>query len=92
MAGKNATILSSCECQARLGATLDERRVVVSGWALDRRGGPRLVAPAHSIRPAAERFGVGWLCPRCGRNTLRSFASGGLVWEASAEPAGGAAA
>lgn len=87
MAGKTATILSSCECQARLGARLDERRVVISGWAIDRPRGVRSTAPAQSIRPGADRFGVGWLCPLCGRNVLRSFEAGGLVWENSADPA-----
>jgi hypothetical protein len=69
-------ISSRCECQAGLSATLDEHRHVVVGWA-KRRGASEL-APAHSINAHLERFDVGWLCPFCGRNTLRTFYAGAL--------------
>jgi hypothetical protein len=67
-------VYSPCECQARLSAELDERRYVVQAWA--KLHGSRENAPAHSIGASGERFDVGWLCPFCGRNTLRSFDAG----------------
>ncbi|EYF00480.1 Hypothetical protein CAP_0570 [Chondromyces apiculatus DSM 436] len=36
------------------------------------------LAPAHSINAHLERFDVGWLCPFCNRNTLRTFYAGAL--------------
>jgi hypothetical protein len=74
-------ISSRCECQANLTATLDEHRHVVSGWATPRgaaSAGERERAPAHSINAQLDRFDVGWLCPFCGRNTLRTFYAGAL--------------
>ena len=62
---------SRCECQANLSAILDEKHHVIEGAA--RRRGDSETAPAHAINPSAERFDIGWLCPFCGRNTLRSF-------------------
>lgn len=76
---KVATIHSVCECQARLGAELDEHRHVVRGWARDRRG-RELTAPAHSIGANHAMFEVGWACPFCTRNLLRSFDAGGLAF------------
>lgn len=70
------SVSSRCECQAILTATLDENRNVVAGTAS--RGGSREVAPAHRMYATAERFDVGWACPYCGRNTLRSFHIGAL--------------
>jgi hypothetical protein len=70
------SVSSPCECQANLTVTLDENRNVVAGTAS--RGGAREVAPAHGMSATAERFDVGWLCPFCGRNTLRSFHIGAL--------------
>jgi hypothetical protein len=67
---------SRCECQARLSAILDEKHHVVQGTA--RRPGDRETAPAHSINATLERFDVAWMCPFCGRNTLRTFDAGGL--------------
>lgn len=67
-----------CECQAKLGAELDEKHRVVRGWARDRRTGRELVAPAHSIRPSDAQFDVGWLCPLCTRNQLRLFEASAL--------------
>jgi hypothetical protein len=67
---------SRCECQAHLSAILDEHRHVLAGWA--RRLGVKEKAPAHSIHAEADRFDLAWLCPYCGRNTLRSFHTGAL--------------
>lgn len=75
---KTATVQSVCECQARLGAKLDANHVVVHGWANDPRRGQEEVAPANSIGMGAQRFQVGWLCPFCTRNTLRSFDASAL--------------
>lgn len=69
-------ISSRCECQATLSATLDEKRHVVAGWSA--RRGAKEVAPAHSINAHLDRFDVAWLCPYCGRNTLRTFYAGAL--------------
>ena len=69
-------ISSRCECQASLSATLDEHRHVLSGWATRRSS--KELAPAHSINAHLDRFDVGWLCPFCGRNTLRTFYAGAL--------------
>jgi hypothetical protein len=71
------TVSSPCECQATVTALLDDKRHVVSGFA--RRSGAKENAPAHSIGAANERFDVGWLCPFCGRNTLRTFYAGAVT-------------
>ena len=76
---KKATVTSVCECQARLFADLDEKRRVSRGWATDSKG-RELPAPANAIRPERERFDVGWFCPVCTRNTLRSFEAGTLAY------------
>ena len=81
---RKATVQSVCECQARLSATLDEQRFATGGAATLR--GERERAPAHTIGAAKPRFDVGWLCPFCGRNTLRSFSADALVWR-DEEPA-----
>mgnify|MGYP007073323446 CR=1 FL=1 len=60
-----------------LSAELNEARVVLRGTAS--LLGKREVAPAHSIHPERELFDVGWLCPFCGRNTMRSFAASALL-------------
>jgi hypothetical protein len=75
-----ATIRSVCECQAKLGAELDEKRHVVRGWARDRRTNREMVAPAHSIGAEHAIFQVAWACPYCTRNQLRSFDASGLVY------------
>jgi hypothetical protein len=67
---------SRCECQALLNAILDEKRQVIEGSA--RLHGAKEIAPAHSIGAAHEHFDIGWLCPFCGRNTLRTFYAGAL--------------
>lgn len=72
-AGTRHRISTRCECQARLFADLDGAGQVLSGWAV--RGEDREGAPAHSIGAddPSGRFDVGWLCPWCNRNTLRTF-------------------
>ncbi|HET7543281.1 MAG TPA: hypothetical protein VFK05_25585 [Polyangiaceae bacterium] len=76
---KVATVHSRCECQAHLCAELDEQRVALRGWATDGRK-RQLPAPANTIGADRERFDVGWACPVCTRNTLRSFTSSALVF------------
>lgn len=71
-----SSISSRCECQATLSATLDEKRHVISASAKHR--GMTEPAVAHSIGASGERFDVGWLCPFCNRNTLRTFYAGAL--------------
>ena len=70
------TVTSRCECQATLGARLDAKRHVLSGWAI--RDGVRDTAPAHSIGAEADRFDLAWACPHCGRNVLRTIYAGSL--------------
>jgi hypothetical protein len=63
---------SRCECQASLRAELDGNRNVLRGTAFLR--GKRELAPSHAIGAnAGERFDIGWACPFCGRNVMRSF-------------------
>jgi hypothetical protein len=81
---KKATIVSVCECQARLSAELDENKQVVTAWARDPRRKTVLNAPAHTIGGQRPLFDVAWLCPFCVRNTLRTFDTGGLGWQESA--------
>ncbi len=75
---KTAVVQSVCECQAGLGAELDEQRRARRGWA--RLRGRELSAPANTIMSSAESFNVGWACPFCTRNTLRTFDAGVLVF------------
>jgi hypothetical protein len=74
---KVTTVHSKCECEVTLRAELDEARVALRGWATDARK-VELPAPANSIHPERERFDVGWACPFCTRNTLRSFTASAL--------------
>ena len=67
---------SRCECQAILTAILDDKRQVLEGSA--HLHGAKEKAPAHSIGAAQQSFDIGWLCPFCGRNTLRTFFGGAL--------------
>jgi hypothetical protein len=70
-----------------LCAELDEARTVLRGWAIDARK-VELPAPANAIHPERERFDVGWACPFCTRNTLRSFTASALAFrEADAKQA-----
>jgi hypothetical protein len=71
------SIQSVCECQALLGAELDENYLVTAGWAHS-PGTARESAPANSVGATSERFDVVWQCPLCGRNTLRVFYRGAL--------------
>jgi hypothetical protein len=87
---KKATITSACECQARLGAELDEHRFVIRGWARGRTRRRELAAPAHSIDAGHEQFEVAWYCPFCNRNVLRSFDTGGLAYREHSPAASGA--
>ncbi len=77
---RQAQIRTVCECQADLVATLDEQRLVLEAAAIHPSDGTREVAPAHTIHPERPRFDVGWLCPYCGRNTLRSFYADALAY------------
>jgi len=83
---KVATVHSPCECQAHLSAELDEQRVALRGWATDGRK-RQLAAPANTIGAERERFDVGWACPFCTRNTLRSFTGSALVFREAAAKA-----
>lgn len=85
---KTAVVRSVCECQGRLGAELNEQGNTLRGWVVDPRRGNELSAPCHAMSPGQEYFQLAWLCPLCGRNTLRSFYRGGLRYS---EPAGAAA-
>jgi hypothetical protein len=76
---KIAMIETRCECQARLSAQVDEQGRVSHGTARLGRSSPEN-APATGMNAGATQFRVGWLCPLCGRNTLRSFERGGLVY------------
>lgn len=77
-------IQSVCECQAVLTAELNERRQVLRGWSS--RGRSSSCAPANSVGADGERFDVVWQCPRCGRNSLRTFYAGALVRLPAPEP------
>jgi len=78
-----ATIQSRCECQASLSASLNQQRHVLGAWATDPRRKRQEPCPAHSIGADQDRFQVAWLCPFCGRNTLRVFYAGALTWRSS---------
>ena len=76
---KIARVESRCECQAHLFADLDEQRTVVRGFVLDRPRGREVTAPANATRKVGEeQVDVGWSCPMCTRNTMRSFNIGSL--------------
>ncbi len=77
---KTAKVSSRCECQARLGAELDEERKVLRGWSRDLRN-RTLVSPCTLAGVEGDLFHLVWLCALCGRNTLRSFDGEALVFE-----------
>jgi hypothetical protein len=77
---KKALVQSACECQGRLYAELNESRNVLKGWAVDARRKRELLAPCHAMGVGSDYFQLGWLCPLCGRNTLRSFHVGSLTF------------
>lgn len=69
---KIARVESRCECQAQLVAELDEARSVVRGFVSER--GRELSAPANATKKIDDKqVDVGWACPLCTRNTLRTF-------------------
>ena len=71
---KIARVESRCECQAHLVAELDEARSVVRGFASDYARGREISAPANATKKIGEKqVDVGWSCPMCTRNTLRTF-------------------
>jgi len=76
---KSATVESKCECQAKLVAELDEEKRVLKGSARDSRGRERL-APATAMHAKSGRFDVGFMCPFCTRNVLRSFEAEALAF------------
>jgi hypothetical protein len=78
-----ATIQSKCECQATLSASLNQQRLVLTGWATEPRRRRQESCPAHSIDADQDVFQVAWLCPFCGRNTLRVFYGPALTWRSS---------
>ena len=77
---KIAKVSSRCECQARLGAELDEDHKVLRGWSRDVRN-REVLSPCTRTGAEGDRFDLVWLCTLCGRNTLRSFDVTGLVFE-----------
>ncbi len=82
---KVATVHSVCECQAKLEADLAEDLRVIAGRARRTREERPETAPANTIG-GGEVFQVGWFCPFCIRNTLRSFTTSALAWREVAEP------
>lgn len=82
---KAATVRSVCECQAKLEADLgDDLRVLAGRARRTSRSAPE-TAPANLIG-AGQVFQIGWFCPFCVRNTLRSFAVSALAWHEASEP------
>jgi hypothetical protein len=82
---KTALCRTRCECQATLTAEVDENRVVLRGAARDPRRNRFLPAPANAVLSEGgdTKFAVGWLCPWCTRNTLRSFDTAALNFRES---------
>jgi len=71
---KIARVESRCECQAQLVADVNEAHVVVRGFVNDRAHGRELSAPANATKSIGDKqVEVGWSCPMCTRNTLRTF-------------------
>jgi hypothetical protein len=89
---KKALVKSVCECQGQLSAELNEARHVLKGWVVDARRKRELPAPCHSMAADSDYFQLGWLCPLCGRNTLRSFYVGALQFREPSAAAGDEAA
>ena len=75
-----ATVSSRCECQTRLFAELDGDCHVVRGWALTPSSHHPEPAPALSLGVDDGEFQVGWFCPFCIRNVLRSYSEPSLLW------------
>ena len=71
---KIARVESRCECQAELVAELNEAHAVVRGFVLDPARARELASPANATKKiGAKQLDVGWSCPICTRNTLRTF-------------------
>ncbi len=75
-----ATVSSRCECQTRLFAEVDGDCHVVRGWALTPSSLRPEPAPALSLGVEDGEFRVGWYCPFCARNVLRSYSEPPLLW------------
>jgi len=82
---KIATVRSVCECQAKLEADLGEELKVLAGRARKTHRSAPETAPANLVG-TGEVFQVGWFCPICVRNTLRSFSTSALAWHEATEP------
>jgi hypothetical protein len=87
---KFAEVRTRCECQGWLSAQVDEAGRVTAGAVRKGRSAPEN-APATAIGAGQAHFDVGWLCPLCGRNTLRSFDRAGLTFREFMPPNGAAA-
>ncbi|HXS16526.1 MAG TPA: hypothetical protein VN764_05040 [Polyangiaceae bacterium] len=74
---KASPVVTRCECQTKLSALVGADGIVTGGTAKSRDGQERN-APATAMGAGMEQFQVGWLCPVCGRNTVRSFYKGAL--------------
>lgn len=81
---KTAVVQTRCECQGRLAAVIAESGTVLSGTVRQGKEVPEF-APATAMGAGNEQFEVGWLCPLCGRNTLRSFYRGALAFSESSD-------
>jgi hypothetical protein len=73
---KASPVVTRCECQAKLSALVGADGIVTGGTAKSR--GVEQNAPATAMGAGLDQFQVGWLCPMCGRNTVRSFYKGAL--------------
>jgi len=83
---KLAQVQSRCECEALLFAEVSEAGRVVEGWSKKGKNA-RELTPATAMNAGSAQFQVGWLCPECGRNTMRSFFRGALVYREIQAPA-----
>ena len=55
-------------------AELNEAQTVVRGFVSDRARGREVLAPANATKKIGDKqVDVGWSCPVCTRNTLRTF-------------------
>jgi len=77
---KVARVQTVCECEARLCADLDDKRLVLRGFARNGYPPKELLAPANALGSGNERFDVAWACPFCTRNVLRSFMAAALSY------------
>ncbi len=83
-----ATVSSPCECQAQLFAELDTACLVARGWAVPRRGGSPEGAPAIFLGAGQGEFRIGWHCPFCWRNVLRTVGESALLWSTEIQEPG----